>query len=591
MTIITVPDEMGGAIIAWADSRTGKGLFAQRITASGDTLWAANGNMVCSATVEYGAPLGIHAAGDGTGGAIIVWTDSRTVTWEIYAQRIDPDGTMMWTANGVNLSPGHTFAWVPKAVADEAGGAIVGWGSYLGTGYGVFMQRVSPSGDKLWATEGIKVSGQWTYMLELASDGAGGCIASWISNDTLFAQRVNASGALMWPEPLVVAAAADMTDLKIVSNDDSGTIVTWADKRGADFDIHAQRISSNGEWGYSAAPVITAVEDVPNDQGGQIQIQWSRSYLDTIPNTEIIHYSVWRRMPELPALELPAVPPAVESLPLVPADHEGPAPLCMYNGYAWQWLVTVPARYFELYSAVVPSLYDSTGIDAGWQYFMVSAQTDTQFVFYDSAVDSGYSVDNLAPCVPQGLAGEQSFIPEGLALAWDPGTEPDLSHYRVYRGPDETFVPGPGTLIASPTDPAHFDGDWRWDGGYYYKIAAVDVHGNESQYALLGPDGITGDEGSTTPRVTTLGQNYPNPFNPSTRIAFGLATRGHVRLCIYDASGRLVRTLVDESRAAGRYEEAWDGRDGHGHAAASGIYLYRLDAGAFTETRKMVLLR
>jgi flagellar hook assembly protein FlgD len=60
---------------------------------------------------------------------------------------------------------------------------------------------------------------------------------------------------------------------------------------------------------------------------------------------------------------------------------------------------------------------------------------------------------------------------------------------------------------------------------------------------------------------------------------------------IYDAAGRLVRTLVDGARPAGRYSELWDGLDSRGGAVASGIYFYRLDAGAFTQTKKMVLLR
>lgn len=62
-------------------------------------------------------------------------------------------------------------------------------------------------------------------------------------------------------------------------------------------------------------------------------------------------------------------------------------------------------------------------------------------------------------------------------------------------------------------------------------------------------------------------------------------------LRIYDASGRLVRVLVEGVRAAGNHTELWDGRDSRGAAAASGIYFYRFEAGAFRETRKMVLLR
>jgi hypothetical protein len=88
-----------------------------------------------------------------------------------------------------------------------------------------------------------------------------------------------------------------------------------------------------------------------------------------------------------------------------------------------------------------------------------------------------------------------------------------------------------------------------------------------------------------------LAQNYPNPFNPTTTIEFSLAHREHVNLRVYDVSGALVRVLADDERAAGAYSASWDGRDSAGSPAASGVYFYKLDAGDFTQTRKMVLLK
>jgi flagellar hook assembly protein FlgD len=91
--------------------------------------------------------------------------------------------------------------------------------------------------------------------------------------------------------------------------------------------------------------------------------------------------------------------------------------------------------------------------------------------------------------------------------------------------------------------------------------------------------------------VTSLEQNRPNPFNPQTTISFTLAERTQVHLGVYDVDGALVRTLVNEPRAAATYESRWDGRDESGHAAASGVYFYKLTAGSFTQTKKMVLLK
>ena len=83
-----------------------------------------------------------------------------------------------------------------------------------------------------------------------------------------------------------------------------------------------------------------------------------------------------------------------------------------------------------------------------------------------------------------------------------------------------------------------------------------------------------------------LSQNYPNPFNPSTKIAFSLASRGHVTLSVYDVLGRLVATLVDSVLPGGDHEAEFDGR-----GLASGVYVCRLSAGTFLGTRSMILLR
>lgn len=83
----------------------------------------------------------------------------------------------------------------------------------------------------------------------------------------------------------------------------------------------------------------------------------------------------------------------------------------------------------------------------------------------------------------------------------------------------------------------------------------------------------------------------PNPFNPLTTIRYDVREKGRVTLRIYDAAGRLVRTLFDGVNDAGSHSVTWDGRNNSGSAAASGIYFYRMAAPGFTRTRKMVLLR
>jgi hypothetical protein len=93
--------------------------------------------------------------------------------------------------------------------------------------------------------------------------------------------------------------------------------------------------------------------------------------------------------------------------------------------------------------------------------------------------------------------------------------------------------------------------------------------------------------------VNSLEPNVPNPFNPSTRIRYSIAKPSRVDLRVYDVSGRLVRRLVrpDAIVSAGAYEVSWDGTADNGQRVVSGVYFYRIRAGAFTESRKMVLLK
>ena len=83
-----------------------------------------------------------------------------------------------------------------------------------------------------------------------------------------------------------------------------------------------------------------------------------------------------------------------------------------------------------------------------------------------------------------------------------------------------------------------------------------------------------------------LEQNYPNPFNPSTRISYELKSAGHVRLSVFDVSGKLVATLIDRTQIAGHHDITFDGSH-----VASGVYMYRIEIGSFVSTRKMVLIK
>ena len=96
---------------------------------------------------------------------------------------------------------------------------------------------------------------------------------------------------------------------------------------------------------------------------------------------------------------------------------------------------------------------------------------------------------------------------------------------------------------------------------------------------------------TNAPTNFALKQNYPNPFNPLTTIAYQLPGNTHVELRIYNLAGQEITTLVNQRQSAGLKQIVWNGLDENGHPVASGIYTYRLHAGNYIETRKMVLLK
>ena len=93
------------------------------------------------------------------------------------------------------------------------------------------------------------------------------------------------------------------------------------------------------------------------------------------------------------------------------------------------------------------------------------------------------------------------------------------------------------------------------------------------------------------PEEFTLEQNYPNPFNPETLIRYQLPRESEVKLSIHNLLGQEIRTLVNGKRDAGFHDVNWNGRDNAGKQVATGLYIYRLQAGDFVAAKKLTLLR
>jgi hypothetical protein len=539
-------------IVVWRDSRGGLLSLYGSLIYNNSVYWGSNGTEICS--LVSGFPDYQVLVPDGEGGAIVFWADDRNGDDDIYAQRVDAGGNTLWTEDGVVVCDAILNQRFPMAVSDGDGGAIAGWYDYRKNVLSeIYLQRLDGDGNVLWIDDGVRIDGVviTQYYPLIASDGEGGAIVSWVD----------------YP-------------------DDPYDSV-----------LYIQRIERNGYWGYPA-PEIHAAQDVPDDQGGYVNLEWYSSRLDPWPDQEISYYSIWKALNPVTALSMKEAGAAFLTSPSeLTASGIGPdadIPIIREQvlgsaTYFWELIDTQDAQYYEEYSKVLATDFDSYLSTSVYSYYQVAAHTSDPLVVWTSLPDSGYSVDNLAPTAPLGLTGVQVFTPEGMELSWESNIEEDLYGYRIYKGTSSDFIPDEGFLVGSTDEPEFFDGDWRWDITVWYKVTAVDIHDNESSVAVLAPEEITGEEDLSA--ADFLAQNHPNPFNPATRIVFGMRNPGPVSLRIYDASGRLVRTLVDENRAAGTYDEIWRGTDGSGRDLSSGVYFYKLVTGEYTDTRKMVLLR
>jgi hypothetical protein len=118
------------------------------------------------------------------------------------------------------------------------------------------------------------------------------------------------------------------------------------------------------------------------------------------------------------------------------------------------------------------------------------------------------------------------------------------------------------------------------------------ANGGTIKYASLDIDfNYSSTEPSVVPVAARLGQNYPNPFNPETTISYEMLQNGEVTINVYNLKGQKVKTLVNDTKAAGEHTVVWNGKDDSGNNVSSGVYFYKMQAGRYTSTKKMILMK
>lgn len=219
--------------------------------------------------------------------------------------------------------------------------------------------------------------------------------------------------------------------------------------------------------------------------------------------------------------------------------------------------------------------------------------TNVQTITFDSVETTGTVTVEHALSGPE-IGANLTILPTTRPLFYNVSTDANfVGNVEVCFGYDPTSVVSEDFVKIY-----HYDNSNNWvDITTSLDTASNIVCGitdHFSPFVVLVPDAALGVEQIVTPNlpdVYSLSQNYPNPFNPSTTIKFQLKTRSHVSIDIYNILGRKVNTIVNGTYEAGEYQTTWNGMDRNRKKVSSGIYLYKLTAGDFVETKKMVLLK
>ncbi len=293
-----VPDGSGGAIVAWRDIRnvpdTGD-IFAQRINGAGTPLWTAGGQAVAVVAALQQKPV---VVGDGSGGAVVAWEDSRNGPRDIFAQRVDATGAAQWAANGVAVSAAAGDQLLPVVTSDGAGGAVVAWNDNRGSDGEIFAQKMLAAGTPAWTADGVAItalSGSIQTRPAIATDNSGGAFVAWedsrnAGDNDVYARRIASSGTPQWAlDGVQIAGTANATFPVLVADLLGAMIVVWTDERngGGNTDVFAQRVDAGGivQWAANGVSVCGATggqffPDAVTDGSNGVVIGWQDGRTD-----------------------------------------------------------------------------------------------------------------------------------------------------------------------------------------------------------------------------------------------------------------------------------------------------------------------
>ena len=258
----------GGAIYVWSDTKLGeRDLWAQKVDANGNMVW--------------GDPLLIDGKPDrqedpvitrtSDGNYIIAWIDFYDdLDGNVYAQKINNNGDLLWQEGGkpVCVFPGIQIGL--NMEADMDGGAFIIWGDSRNPSKDLYAQRISSTGDPLWIVNGIPIADGPGDEIQntMLPDGQGGMMLAYthtfLNNADIYAKHFDANGNMTWPEALPLAVApGNQNGVRMAALTGGEFMFTWTDQRNNDPDIYAQKVNIAGEMLWPDPFIVYGDQDAP----------------------------------------------------------------------------------------------------------------------------------------------------------------------------------------------------------------------------------------------------------------------------------------------------------------------------------------
>lgn len=271
-------DSAGGVYITW-DNRdtlakaTNDDIYAQLIDSSGNYVWNTTGIMTAGGSPIQGTPYLVSSPNS----AIIAWMEGPWLDQKFYAQRISKSGSLMWMSPTPICTTSNAERYVNNITSDGRGGIVV-WKDKHSGSWDIYTQKVDSSGNILWQTNGVPVCTA-AYSQEepvIVDDGVGGVVISWhdfrtptVTQADIYAQRIDENGNSLWPLNGIAVCAVDSGQLWpcIVRSDTGKTVISWLDYRSGPYHVYAQAVDENGGlgWAGTGLPVCTACGSQFND--------------------------------------------------------------------------------------------------------------------------------------------------------------------------------------------------------------------------------------------------------------------------------------------------------------------------------------